>query len=172
MKITSAYANKLLRKLNDEHDRLLSEENQIKRYIVTANDTEEDKDIAQPDYNFTKTQEDLAEIERKIRLIKHAICVFNTTTTIEVGGKEYTIDEALVLLPQLNARLNKYREMSGRQQVSKTIGYEGVAQYTFCNYEVADAKELYNTTTNLVFEIQTALDVVNNTTSFEVDVTL
>ena len=47
-------------------------------------------------------QEQLADIEQKIRKLKHTINVFNTTTVIPEFG--ITIDEMLVYLPQLNTR--------------------------------------------------------------------
>ena len=47
-------------------------------------------------------QEQLADIEQKIRKLKHTINVFNTMTVIPEFG--ITIDEMLVYLPQLNTR--------------------------------------------------------------------
>ena len=97
--MTSTQAAKLLRQLNEQHKALRGIEEQAKSFCASL---DEDIESVRPEYDYTDMQEQLAEVERKIRKLKHTINVFNTTTIIPEFG--ITIDEMLVYLPQLNTR--------------------------------------------------------------------
>lgn len=81
MMITSAGANKLLRKLEDDKQFLLSQENAAATYIVS-----EGMEPIVPDYDYRQTAQSLLEIEEKIRTVKHALNVFNSTTVLDGPG--------------------------------------------------------------------------------------
>lgn len=70
MTYTSAQANKLLKKLNDEHAALLDKENRSKDFRAAMG---EDVESVRPAYDYTDTQKKLAELEQRIRKVKHAI---------------------------------------------------------------------------------------------------
>lgn len=97
MLITSAKAAKMLRQLNDELRTLQVREGKTKTFVAAL---QEDIESVRPKYNFKEMRDAQAEVERKIRKLKHALNVFNTTTV--VPEFDMTIDEMLVLLPQLN----------------------------------------------------------------------
>lgn len=109
MKYTSAEAGKLLKKLNDERASLLLREENSKDFLAAVG---EDLESVRPDYNFATTQVALNEIETKIRKLKHALNIFNSTTVIPEFGM--TIDEMLVYIPQLTIRKDKLARMKDR----------------------------------------------------------
>ena len=90
MRYTSAEANKLLKRLQEEKSNLVCKE-EISRVFVAA--TIEDVEQARPDYNYEEVQAGLVELDRKIRTVKHAINVFNTTHVVD--GFDMTIDQLL-----------------------------------------------------------------------------
>lgn len=73
MTYTSAQANKLLKKLNDEHAALLDKENRSKDFRAAMG---EDVESVRPAYDYTDTQKKLAELEQRIRKVKHAINLY------------------------------------------------------------------------------------------------
>lgn len=109
MKYTSAQANKLLKKLNDEYSALLDKEQRSRDFRAAMG---EDVESVRPAYDYAETQARLAELEGKIRALKHAINCFNMTHFVD--GFEMTIDEMLVYIPQLTRRKNKLLEMKSR----------------------------------------------------------
>jgi len=88
MKYTSAQANKLLKKLNDEYSALLDKEQRSRDFRAAMG---EDVESVRPAYDYAETQARLAELEGKIRALKHAINCFNMTHFVD--GFEMTIDE-------------------------------------------------------------------------------
>lgn len=79
MKLTSAEAAKLLRKLNEEYEAILNMEAQSKEFVASLN---ENIELIKPKYDFNKTQEELNILEEKIRKLKHAINTFNCQTIV------------------------------------------------------------------------------------------
>ena len=102
MKYTSAEAAKILRQLNDDCMYLTSREIESREFIAAIS---EDPESVRPEYNFEETQKKLDELNEKIRKVKHAVNVFNTTHT--VPGFDMTVDEMLVYIPQLTGKKNK-----------------------------------------------------------------
>ena len=70
MKYTSAQANKLLKKLNDEYSALLDKEQRSRDFRAAMG---EDVESVRPAYDYAETQARLAELEGKIRALKHAV---------------------------------------------------------------------------------------------------
>ena len=170
MKYTSAQAAKLLRKLKEEHQLLLSEETND-RFFLAA--TGEDVESLRPSYDFEKTQSALADLEANIRKVKHAINLFNCSTVVE--GK--TIDEILVYLPQLQERRNKLSVMIGRRDKqrarssvkSRYSGQSEIIDYEYANYDIAQAEADYYAVSDELAKAQNALDTVNATVLFEAE---
>lgn len=79
MKYTSAQANKLLKKLNDEYSALLDKEQRSRDFRAAMG---EDVESVRPAYDYAETQARLAELEGKIRALKHAI---NGRETFNLG---------------------------------------------------------------------------------------
>ena len=171
MKYTSAQAAKLLRKLTEEKNALLISER--KTSVFTAATTE-DKEAVRPEYDYTATQAGITSIDKKIRIVKHALNLFNTQTVIP--GFDITIDEALVYMPQLKERESKLSNMKQRLQKGERIGattygrQSALIEYSYPNYMVEDAKRDYEAVVDELAKLQNALDLVNSTVELEINI--
>lgn len=168
MLVTSSQAAKLLRQFNDEL-RALQLKEDISRSFVAA--IQEDIESVRPEYNFQEMRNAQAEVEKKIRKVKHAINVFNTTTI--VPDFDITIDEMLVYLPQLNRQceiLSKLKDALPKTRVN--TGYSGsgnIIDYRYANYDIEEVGKCYTELFHRLAKAQTALDLVNSTVKFEID---
>ena len=99
VKMTSAYANKVLKKLNDDKNFYLNKEEEGQVYVAAI-----DEEPVIPDYDYAEVSAKIAEIDEKIVKIKHAINVVNATNKIAVGDSEMIVDTILVRMAQLNKR--------------------------------------------------------------------
>ena len=79
MKYTSAEAGKLVKKLEDKVNDILSREEKAALFRVASG---EDAESLRPEYDFNKTQDEIERLRGQIRTVKHAINVFNTTHTL------------------------------------------------------------------------------------------
>ena len=167
MKYTSAQAAKLLRKLNEERDMLLAEEKEGREFVAAI---QEDVESVRPPYDFEETQRALEEIDRKIRVVKHAINVFNTTH--EVPGFGMTIDEVLVYLPQLTRQKEKLTAMSTRLEKRRedhSYSSSTIIEYNYANYSIPVAKSMLGEVGDRLSRLQTALDIANTQETMEID---
>lgn len=169
-KMTSAFANKIIRQLQEEKRLLVVNENEGATYIAT---NEEEAVI--PDYNYSDTSKMVEEIDEKICRIKHAINLSNSVNTIDVNGKEMTIDTVLVKMAQLNSRKETLDELRKNQAVVRISNvYRGSGAYTpeymYINYDLREVKEDYKRLSNRIMEMQLALDRYNQIVEFEVDI--
>ena len=99
MLYSSAEAAKVLRKLNEDQEALKAKEDKSAVFVAAL---EEDIESARPSYDYEEIREKLEELERKVRIVKHAINVFNMTTVIP--GFDMTVDQMLVYIPQLSEK--------------------------------------------------------------------
>ena len=166
MMYTSAQANKLLKKLNDEHAALLDKENRSKEFRAAMG---EDVESVRPAYDYAGTQEKLAELEQRIRRVKHAINEINATHLNPDNGM--TIDEMQVYIPQLTQRKSKLAEMKARlpkQRVEEQYGRQSnIIDYSYANYDLAAVETDYEKTADELSRAQLALDAVNQRDTFE-----
>ncbi len=165
MKLTSAEAAKLLRKLNEEYEAILNMEAQSKEFVASLN---ENIELIKPKYDFNKTQEELNILEEKIRKLKHAINMFNCQTV--VIDFNMSIDQLLVYIPQLSRKKAKLLEMKNRLAIKRepSISRVGsIIDYNYANYDINEANKEYERVDKLLTNAQTALDVINNTNTFE-----
>ena len=164
--VTSAEASKLLKKIMDEKNIALNNERQSSTFNASL---AEDIESVRPDYNYEETKKSLESCDEKIRILKHAINCFNTTTL--VGDTGMTIDHVLVYIPQLTEMKNRLFDMQSRlpkQRVSVGgIGNNTVIDYLYTNYSVEQAQDDYTKVSDELRNIQTALDVVNTTVKME-----
>jgi len=87
-----------------------------------------------------------------------------------------TIDEMLVYIPQLTAAKAKYEQMSSRLPKQRRdegrygrFSSSNLVEYIYANYNIAEAEEDYQKISRTLAKAQTALDVVNNTVQFEIE---
>lgn len=167
MKYTSAEAAKILRQLNDDYAYLSSIESDSREFIAAVS---EDPESVRPEYNFEETQKRLDEVNEKIRKVKHAINVFNTTHT--VPGFDMTVDEILVYIPQLTRKTNKLYGMKNRlPKVRQTSSYRtNIIDYSYANYDIKAAEAEYAKAADTLAKAQLALDTLNSTETMEIDI--
>lgn len=168
MLITSAEAAKAIRSLTSEFNDLIKLEGKTSSFVAAVG---EDPESVRPEYSFEETRKKEEFIFRRLRKLRHALNIFNSTT--EVPGFDMTIDEVLVYLPQLNnkvARLSKMKSVLPKQRV-EGYGRQSVnlIDYSYANYDVKKAEEEYLIASATLAKLQLALDAVNSTKVFEFD---
>ena len=168
MKYTSAEAAKLLRKLNENHQAVLDKESKCADFIAAVGEDIED---VRPQYDYHKTQEELAGIEQKIRTVKHAINQFNISTVVRDFGM--TVDQMLVYIPQLSARKQKLSRMAAQlpkeRCSSAGFGAKTIIEYRYANYDIAQAAADYSAVLEQIASLQLEIDLANQTRTFEVE---
>lgn len=169
MVLTSALANKLVKKLQENIDTLYMTEESRKSYRVM-----EGEEPLVPNYSYTETEREIKELNDKIRLIKHYVNVANTTQTIEVDGEYLFIDEVLVVMSQLNKRKNTLARMKNIQPKervgSRMLGTNQAVEYAYTNFDVNEVERNYKLIDNKITNLQIALDKFNQTYEFDVPV--
>lgn len=164
IEMTSAEANKYLKKLNEERDALLRREYEAKTFIAA---TSEDIEAARPAYDYPMAQQTLEALSREIRCVKHAINEFNTGTRIPEF--DMTIDEMLVYLPQLRMQRDKLFDMKNTlPKVRKKRQDGNLVEYVYANYEISAAAADFERVDDLLTRAQTALDKVNNSATLKI----
>ena len=166
--MTSAAANKLLRKLNEDKEYLLSKERERQSYVAAL-----DEEPVIPEYDYTEVSEKIAVIDEKILKIKHAINLANINNMIDVGDITYTIDMALIRMAQLNSRktvLAAMRKKQPKARVNNIISSrKSSPEYEYINYDLAQVKKDYERIDEEIIQIQMALDKYNQIITFEID---
>ena len=164
---TSAEANKLLKKLIEEHAAILENERLTCMFDAAMG---EDPDTLRPDYDFKATTDRLKTIEGKIRTVKHAISVFNSTHI--VPGFDMTIDSMLVYIPQLSNRKNRLAGMKSKLPKARNNSrpIANIIDYTYTNYNVNDVAAEYEVISDELTRAQMALDKINTTDTMQIDI--
>ena len=167
MLYTSAEANKLLKKLNDQYLDLRNQEEKTKTFNAA---TMEDVEAVRPAYDYAKSQVTLSEIQNEIRHVKHAINIFNVSTN--VPGFDMTIDEMLVYIPQLTRNKNKLANMKAilpKERVEDgTYRNSNFIDYRYANYDLSQVEADYERVSDELTKAQLALDQINNSLKFEI----
>lgn len=170
IRMTSAEAAKLLRKLNEELDNVLLMEEQSREFSAALG---EDVESVRPAYDYAQVQEQIEELEVRIRQVKHAVSSFNLAQEVP-GFDGMTIDQMLVYIPQLNRRKVKLFRMQQRlPKQRERVSYGGGSQvidYSYANYDLEAVKADYEKVSEELSRAQTALDLVNTTAQLEIPV--
>lgn len=165
--MTSAYANKLLKKLNEDKAFWEKKEAEGCTYVAAI-----DEEPVIPDYDFEVVAKKLEEIDDKIVKIKHAINISNTTNIIEVGDKSMTADAILVRMAQLNKRkvvLDRMRKLSPKSRASSYFSTRNATpEYQYINFDLELIKSEYERIDGEIAAMQIALDKYNQIVEFEV----
>lgn len=168
--MTSAYANKVLRRLNEDKEFYLNKEKEGQVYVATIGE-----EPVIPDYDYSDVSAKIAEIDAKIMKIKHAINVVNVNSTINAGGVNMTIDSVLVRMAQLNKRKSILDTMRKRQEKSRVneglfASRKNTTEYQYINYDLETVNKEYDRIDSEIAEMQIALDKFNQTFEFDLEI--
>lgn len=161
---TSASANKFIRGMEDEKAHLLAMEKETCTYVLA-----QDEEAHPPVYDYGEMRAKIDEIDRQVRLVRHALHRFNMETKLR--DSEMTVDEALIAMAQLSAkrrRLDTLRGILPRQREKDRFGTR-LVEYRYANYEVKQAQRDYAAATEAINELQLKIDLCNQTLTFEVE---
>ncbi len=167
MKYTSAEAAKLLKKLNDDYASLIQTENDSKEFLASVGENVED---CRPAYDYAKMQADICRVEKQIRTVKHAVNTFNLTHV--VPGFEMTVDEMRVYIPQLTKAKEQLANMKMKLPRTRDNGGaygSGIIDYKYINYDAEEVAKDYEKVAAELSKAQLALDKLNSTETFEIE---
>ena len=167
MKYNSAQAAKLLSKLQQDFDSLAILEANAKTFLASVG---EDVESVRPEYDYKATKKELDALSLKIRKVKHAINVFNTTTVVPEFG--ITIDELLVYIPQLSAKKAKLRGMADTLPKARENNYgkSNIIDYRIVNYDIKQVRKDLDVVTDELAKAQLTLDTINHSLEFDIDI--
>ena len=168
MKCTSSEANKLLRTLEAKRNSIQQREVKAASFVISVGENIEE---VRPEYDFRKTQDEIAELNKKIRTVKHAINRFNVSHS--VPGFDMTIDQVLVYLPQLSERVNKLKSMADTLPRERVESFRmNTAEYSIANYDPKEVEGEYNKAQEELHALQLALDVINSSETMDIDIVI
>lgn len=168
--MTSAYANKMLKSLEEDKAFWVNKEDASSTYVAAINE-----EPVVPEYDYAEVAATIAEIDEKIAIIKHALNVTNANAKVRVSDTEMSIDTILIKMAQLNKRktvLDKMRKQlpKTREEQHSYMSRNAVPEYRYINYDLELIKREYECVSRTIMEMQMALDKYNQTVQFEVDI--
>lgn len=168
--MTSAYANKMLKSLEEDKDFWVNKEAASSTYVAAINE-----EPVVPEYDYLEVASTIAALDEKMAIIKHALNVTNATAKVLVGSVEMSIDTILIKMAQLNKRktvLDQMRKQlpKAREEQRSYMSRNSVPEYRYINYDLELIKQEYESVSKAIMEMQMALDKYNQTVQFEVDI--
>lgn len=166
MQITPDGAYKLILKLENDKKSLIERMDKVSTFVVAV--SEGDPEELRPDFDLKSTVEEIKQIEEKIIKIKHQRNLFNTTTVLP--ETEMTIDEALVKMAVLNREYSRYVAMGRAESKEREVTFNSKSEieYKYTNYPIEVAKKIGDQLYTELQKIQTELNRVNSTYTFEI----
>ena len=158
--MTSAYANKMLKSLEEDKAFWVNKEATSSTYVAAINE-----EPVVPEYDYTEVVATITSLDEKIAIIKHALN----------GDAEMSIDTILIKMAQLNKRklvLDQMRKQlpKAREEQRSYMSRNTVPEYRYINYDLELIKKEYEAVSKTIMEMQMALDKYNQTVQFEVDI--
>ena len=167
-KMTSAYANKKLKSLEEDKAFWVNKEATSCTYIAAINE-----EPVIPEYDYLEVAQTIEDIDAKIAVLKHAINLNNAMAKVPVGDEEMSIDTILVKMAQLNKRkniLDMMRKQLPKERLDNSYRVRNsIAEYRYINYDPALIKQEYERVSDMILLMQMSLDKYNQTVEFEVD---
>ena len=168
--MTSAYANKMLKSLEEDKAFWLNKEEEACTYVAAINE-----EPVVPDYDYVEVATTIAALDEKIAIIKHELNITNANAKVLVGDVTMSIDSILIKMAQLNRRKTLLDVMlkrlpKSREEQRSYMSRNSVPEYRYINYDLELVKNEYELVSKSIMEMQMALDKYNQTVQFEVDI--
>lgn len=168
--ITSAYANKMLRRLEEEKEFWVKKEAASCMYTAAINE-----EPVVPEYDYMEVAATIEDIDKKISILKHAVNLSNATARVRVGAQEMSVDTILIKMAQMNRRKDILDHMRKQLPKARTeqrsyMSRNYVPEYRYINYDLELIKREYEKVSKEIMEMQMALDKYNQTVQFEADI--
>lgn len=168
--MTSAYANKMIRSLEEDKAFWVNKEAASSTYVVSVNE-----EPVIPEYDYTQVSALIAEIDDKIAAIRHALNVTNAAAKVRVCGAEMSIDTIMIRMAQLNKRksvLDQMRKQLPKARVEQRsyMSRNVVPEYRYINYDLELIRKEYDRVSRTLMDMQMALDKYNQTVQFDVEI--
>jgi hypothetical protein len=169
-KMTSAYANKLLKSLEEEKEFWVNKEDSSSTYLVAVNE-----EPVIPDYDYVVVSTKIAELDDKIAVVKHALNLANATAVVQIREENMSVDTILIKMAQQNKRKAVLDEMrkqlpKAREEQRSFRSGNSVPEYRYINYDLNLIKHEYERVSKNIMDMQMALDKYNQTVEFDVDI--
>jgi hypothetical protein len=154
MKLCNSEIIKKVRDLEEQKQRIITEEKSI-----CTSKFQNKSDLIDLGYDFAATRKAIAEINREVVKLKHALNVANAT--VVVPEFDMTIGECIVYMAQLNLERSILENMSATRSKSRETTYGGVVEYTITNYSIEECRQKLDETNEIIRRLQIAIDRVN-----------
>lgn len=161
MKICHMEAMKMIKELEQQKNNLIANEDKC----CTVSYREDEEKVAL-NYNYNETRAKIKEIDDRMRMIKSKMAKSNCTVLVD--DFNITIGEALVLLAQMQNEIIQLDFLSEKKQLTRRITYNGVLEYTECNYDVEEVKSESQALRTKVGKLQVAIDRANLVTEIDI----
>lgn len=164
MLLTPDGVRSLLQRLQTEKESLMKDIDQLSVFDAAVT---EDVESVRPEFSLLETMGKIAEIDERVLQIRHARNIFNATTM--VGNTGLTVDEVLIRMAVLSRMMNTLSFLANRQNKRRKMasGSKEI-EYTYANYNIDDAKKIYNNSESELSELREKLDYLNATQTFEI----
>ena len=141
--MTSAYANKMLKSLEEDKAFWLNKEEEACTYVAAINE-----EPVVPDYDYVEVATTIAALDEKIAIIKHELNVTNANAKVLVGDVTMSIDSILIKMAQLNRRktvldVMRKRLPKSREEQRSYMSRNSVPEYRYINYDLELVKNEY-----------------------------
>lgn len=159
---------KYISELEKKREAILDKSDKMSVFQCASTENAEE---LRPEYDFDSTLAEIDDVNSEIIRCKHALNKFNISTA--VGDTNYTIDEMLVILPQLNHLKSKLYDMSMRMKKERIVdrySSSSIIDYNIANYDIENAAEKYQKLNETLARYQLELDKVNMNGIVEVDI--
>ena len=134
-------------------------------YVAAVSENE--RELA-PEFDLLAANQKLDELNHTISEIRHARNVFNTTTIVK--DTVLTIDAVLVEMAMLEKDMNTFKNLAMAQpKVRNTSFGSNEIEYKYANFDINDAKSLYEEKRDTLAMLKQKLDYTNSTEVFEIN---
>jgi hypothetical protein len=161
MKVCNKEAMKIVKDLEEKKSYIVGEEERLCRTFYIQGEEKQ-----KTDYDYAATRTQIAELDKKVRKIKHALAISNCTAVID--DFNISIGEALVYLAQLNDEYDRLSDLAGNTQCTREIMQDGLVIYREYYFNVKQVAKEAEELRKQINRLQIAIDRANLTNFIEI----